>query len=464
MSNYYDPRWYEQPEPDEPHTLVPNYQSSSTSAANTSSQQKVTEEPSPNKEPRFGRAFGQIVVTTTLMMIAFLGGWFGHQAFTNTNFNPSDPSKSYANIIQQAWNVVDQNYVDRKAINYQQMSYQAIRAMLNVLGDTGHTRFLTPQDVQSEHRQLSGTLVGIGIYLQQDPTTKQLIITSTIPGAPAQKAGLKHGDIILAVNGVSTVGKDINAVSSLIQGQVGTSVSVTVKRPSTSQTLIFIMKRADIKVPTVIFHYIAENHIADIQITEFSDGTSDQLKDALNQAKKMGANKIILDLRDNPGGYLQEAINVASEFIGRGNVLLEQDSSGQRTPVPVNGQPIDTTTPIVVLVNSNTASAAEIVSGALQDNHRAVIIGTKTFGTGTVLQEYDLSDGSAILLGTSEWLTPDGHFIRGNGITPNMTVPLKPSVNPLTPDVESQENMTLQQILNSGDTQLVAAIKYLESQ
>jgi len=223
------------------------------------------------------------------------------------------------------------------------------------------------------------------------------------------------------------------------------------------------MKREEIKVPTVILHYIPENHIAHIQITQFSDGASNQLKNVLNQARKLGAKEIILDLRDNPGGYLQEAINVASDFIGKGNVLLEQDSSGRRTPQPVNGHPIDTTTPMVVLVNNNTASAAEIVAGALQDNHRAIIMGTKTFGTGTVLEEFDLSNGSAILLGTSEWLTPNGQFIRNQGITPNIKVQLSPKVNPLTPNDENQGNMTLQQILNSGDAQLVAAIKYLES-
>jgi len=221
VSSYDDPRWYEEPGIDQRHRLVPDDESKPTSAtnANNSTQQQVsTQQPAPDKGPQLGRIFGQIVVTTTLMIIAFLGGWFGHQAFTNTNFNPSNPSKSYANLFQQAWNIVDQNYVDRKAINYQQMSYQAITAMLNVLHDTGHTRFLTPQDVQAEHQQLSGTLIGIGVYLRQDPTTKQLIITSTIPGAPAAKAGLKSGDIITAVNGASVVGKDLSTVSSLIQG------------------------------------------------------------------------------------------------------------------------------------------------------------------------------------------------------------------------------------------------------
>ncbi len=464
VSNYDDPRWYEQPdnrfapEPDDQVSQV------STTHPYTSVQQQIPSKgPTTDSKRQLGRIFGQIVVTLTLMIIAFLGGWFSHQAYTNTSFNPSDQSKSYANLIQQAWNTVDQNYVDRKAVNYQQMSYQAIRAMLGVLHDTGHTRFLTPQDVQSEKQQLSGTLIGIGIDLQQDAKTKQVIITSTIPGTPAEKAGIKRGDVILAVNGANIVGKDINAVIPLIKGSAGTNVTLTVKRPTTNQTLTFTMKRAEIQVPSVVSYYIAQDHIAHIQITQFSEGASDQLKEALNKSKREGAKSIILDLRDDPGGYLQEAINVASDFVGKGNVLLEQDSTGQRTPQQVTGHPLDTTIPIVVLTNNNTASAAEIVSGALKDNHRAIVMGVKTFGTGTVLDEFDLSDGSAILLGTSEWLTPNGQFIRDKGIQPNIEVNLKSNVSPLTPSDESQRNLNLQQILSSGDTQLVGAIRYLES-
>ncbi len=187
------------------------------------------------------------------------------------------------------------------------------------------------------------------------------------------------------------------------------------------------------------------------------------MKTDLTQAKKLGATGIILDLRDNPGGYLEEAINTASEFIKSGNVLLEQDSSGHRTPDPVNGHPLDTETPIVTLVNNNTASAAEIVSGALQDHKRAVIMGTTTLGTGTVLNEFDLPDGSAIFLGVLEWLTPNGNFIRDKGIAPNITVDLNNGASELTPNVENQRNMTLQQILTSGDNQLAAAINYLKT-
>ena len=143
-------------------------------------------------------------------------------------------------------------------------------------------------------------------------------------------------------------------------------------------------------------------------------------------------------------------------------MLLEQDSSGTRKSFAVSGQTIDTTSPIVVLVNGDTASAAEIVSGSLKDNKRAVILGEKTFGTGTVLEEFPLSDGSAILLGTSEWLTPGGQFIRDKGISPNITVKLAPNSIPLSPNDENAANMNEKQILASGDTQLVAAIQYLE--
>ncbi len=474
MSSYDDPRWYEQqPVQNESNEVssqppaysevgsLPRYQMPDNGLV---TRQRMGPNP-PQLFPEPGRrrlrGFGRSVLLVALLLIAFVGGWLANQAYSNS-FNPSNQSQSYSNLIQQTWTIIDQHYVDRKAVNYKEMSYKAIQAMLDVLHDKGHTRFLTPQDVQTENQQLSGTFTGIGIYIHQDQKTKQIIITAPIPDSPAEKAGFKHGDIIVAVNGVSTAGKDIAGVSALIQGKAGTSVSVTVQRPSTHQTLTIKVVRAEINVPSVLMHYIAQDHIADIQMVQFSSGVANQLKNAINQAKKLGATRIILDLRENPGGYLSEAVDTASEFLKSGNVLLEQDSTGHRTPYAVTGNTVDTTDPMVVLVNGDTASAAEIVSGALQDNHRAIILGEKTFGTGTVLEEFSLSDGSAVLLGTHEWLTPDGHFIRDLGISPNIQVKLNSNVSPLTPTDENSSNMSEQQILSSGDVQLVAAIHYLE--
>jgi carboxyl-terminal processing protease len=457
---YDDPRWYE-PEKQEQQAFPPDADvlPAGAAPADVNDQTQLDE-----AELRRRRILTQVVMTIAFMAIAFLGGWFSHQAYTSSLFSPGSQSQKYASLLLQAWNIIDQNYVDRKAINYQQMSYDAIKTILGDLGDTGHTRFLSPQEVKAEQQQLSGTFAGIGIYIQQDSKTKDMIISSTISGAPAQKAGLKRGDILIEVNGKNVVGMDFGAVQPLIEGPAGTKVTITVRRPATNQILTFQITRAQIQVPNVVMHYIPENHIAIIQIVQFSSGVSDQLKTAILLAKKDGATKIILDLRNNPGGYLQEAINTASEFMARGTVLIEQDSSGKQAKYQVSGQTVDTGIPMVVLINQNTASAAEIVSGALQDNGRSIIMGTPTFGTGTVLQEYDLSDGSAILLGISEWLTPNGHFIRKNKIQPDSgyRIPMDPALI-LTPDIMNQADMNLAQILKSGDVQLIKAIEYLEN-
>ena len=263
MSSYDDPRWYEQ-EPEQTNTNASSLDTSShnnsepvaipPSILNSHEQPEKTAEvveeqplfpPRRGYEPeqRIYRFIRQIVLITAIIVVAFLAGWFSHQLFTN-NFNASTPSRSYQSLFDQAWNIVDQNYVDRKAVNYQQMSYQAIQAMLGVLHDTGHTRFLTPADVQSENQSLSGSFTGIGIYLTQDAKTKQVIITATVPGSPADKAGFKRGDVIVAVNGTNVVGKDIPTISKLIQGPVNTSVSLMVLRPSSYKTLTIKVTRA----------------------------------------------------------------------------------------------------------------------------------------------------------------------------------------------------------------------------
>lgn len=468
MNRYDDPRWYEeQPAASSgagQHTTQAT-NSSYTPAYNGSFSREYMELPPPSfrSQRQTRTSVGKAIVVVVLVLLAFAGGWLGNQYYTNGVFTPSSQSQKYDQLFQQAWSIIDQNYVDRKDVNYKNMSYSAIQAMINTLHDKDHTRFLTPQEVQSENQQLSGSYTGIGIYLSQDAKTGQLIITSPIPNSPADKAGIKPNDILIAVNGTNVTGKSVSDVSNLIEGKAGTPVQITIQRPGTNQTLTFHIVREVIAVPNVEWYYIPQDHIADIQLLQFADGVSSQLKDALTKAKSMGAKKIILDLRDNPGGYLNEAVDTASYFIKSGNVLLEQDSKGQRTPIPVNGNTIDTSDPMVVLVNGNTASAAEIVTGALEDNKRAEIIGTKTFGTGTVLQQFNLSDGSAILVGVQEWLTPDGQFIRQNGITPQMVVTLNTSIQPLTPTVESDNHMSEQQVLNSGDAQLIAAIKYLDA-
>jgi carboxyl-terminal processing protease len=481
VSKYDEPSWYEGPVPHRPQQGGQRGQ-----PANPQQQQGVydpspsfvmpeddTQQPSyqvdeysPQQEPsRWQKMLSRIAGLIVLVAIAFLAGWFSHVYFGGNSFTQNKDAKAYQNLILQAWSTIDQNYVDRKDVDYKKMAYAAIDGMTQSLNDKGHTRFMTPQDVQAQKQSLSGKFTGIGIYLHQDKDTKKLVITAPIPDSPAEKAGLKAGDVITAVDGVSTEGKDVNGVSSLIQGKEGTQVSITVQRPGVEKPLTFTMTRAVIQAPTVVMHYIPESHTAHIQVVQFASGVSDQLKTAITKAKSQGATNIVLDLRDNPGGLLREAQQMASLFLPEGTtVLIEQDSKGNKDVVKTTGTPLDTKIPLVVLVNGNSASAAEIVSGALQDNQRATIIGTKTFGTGTVLQQFDLDDGSALLLGVQEWLTPKGKFIRDEKISPDQTVELGANAIQISPTIENAQNMTLQQILSGSDTQLIKAIQFLKGQ
>ncbi len=469
MSRYDDPRWYEEQNFNRPVPNKPAYDDLDSSQDDDPFQwQNGSKQPqTPQKEHRSQHILRQVLVVGALVIIAFLGGWFSHQYF-GYQLGISSQSQKYAQLFQQAWNTVDQNYVDRKAVNYQTMAYDAIDAMLKSLKDRGHTYFLTPAQSKAFDQQYSGKFIGIGVQLHQDTTSKQFVITSTIPSSPAQKAGLRRNDVILTVNGTSIRGKSLDDVIKLISGNVGTTVTLTIQRSGTPQPLTFHIVRAEITQQNVIMHYIPESRIAHIQMAQFADGVSDQLKDSITQAKRMGATKIILDLRNNNGGVVQEAINTVSEFVKSGNVYIERDSGGKETPEAVTGDTVDTSIPLVVLVNENAASAAEIVPGALQDNGRATIIGEPTFGTGTVMSRFDLPDGSVLWIGTQEWLTPKGHFIRRSsstgqgGITPNIQAKLAPNANILTPNDENVQHMTQQQILNSGDTQLTRAIQYLD--
>ena len=332
--------------------------------------------------------------------------------------NPGDPSGF--SLFHEAWDILRQHYVDQPALESKDLTYGAIRGLTTAIGDTDHTRFLTPDELAQQKSDLSGTFAGVGAVLSQDGT--DLVVQSVIPGAPAERAGVRAGDRILAVDGVDTMGKTVSQVVDEVRGKEGTQVTLTLAKKTGGDTFDVTITREIITVPAVSWAMYPGTTTAVVRLEQFSADSGKQMIDNLKAAQAAGATRFVLDLRSDPGGYVGEAVTVASQFLGDGIVYMQQDAKGDRAEVPVQKDGVATTQPLVVLVDNGTASSAEIVSGAIQDAKRAQLVGEKTFGTGTVLSQFDLSDGSALLVGTTEWLTRNGNQIWRKGIAPDVVV------------------------------------------
>ncbi len=369
---------------------------------------------------------------------------------------PSD--KPDIGLLNEAWDKINQVYVDRSAIKSQPLTYGAINGMVDALGDTGHSRFMTPQMVQAENNFTRGQFEGIGAEVQKKDD--HIIIVAPMDNSPAERAGLHPGDIIQKVNGQDVTGQSLEEVVGRVLGPAGTKVTLTIIDPKTGEARDVTVVRERIKLQNVTWQRIPGTNAADVRITAFSQGVTTDLRNALQQIKQQGITAIVLDLRNNPGGLLDEAIGTASQFLREGNVLLVKDAQGKTTPMSVKPNGVGYDTPMVVLVNNGTASASEIVAGAIQDAQRGKLVGDTTFGTGTVLNQFSLSDGSALLLATEEWLTPKGRMIWHNGIVPDITVSLPANATVVTP--EEEKTMTPQQLDASGDAQLLKALELVK--
>lgn len=357
--------------------------------------------------------------------------------------------------IDQAWSLIHEHYVNEEAIDDQAMIAAAIKGMLSTLGDDGHTRYLNASEVKLNQQSLAGNYVGVGIRIEL--RDNKIIVVAPIDGSSAQRAGITTGDILTKINGRTTDGLSIDDVVQSVRGPEGTTVDLVFERPGQSTPIAVTLERTNLDVKSVQW-IMLPGQIADIRISQFAHGTSDELVAAIRDAEQEGAKGIVLDLRNNPGGLLTEATDTASLFLKpNAPILISQVRDGERTTHRAMSGDMGTELPVVVLVDNGTASAAEIVSGALQDNQRAKIIGQSTFGTGTVLQQYSLDDGSAILLGTELWLTPDGEEIRGQGIKPDIEVALPDGVVPYLPVRGHDSPEAIQR-----DTQLQRALDVLK--
>jgi carboxyl-terminal processing protease len=362
-------------------------------------------------------------------------------------------------VFWQAWDIVQDNFVDQESLDEQQLTYGAIRGMVQALGDEGHTAFLTPEERERQQSDLSGSFSGIGAQLgirEQLP-----VIVSPFDGSPAQQAGVKAGDIIIRVDGEDVTSLPLNEIVTMIRGPEGTDVTLSLLRPDENRSLDVTITRGEIKVPAATWAMIPGANVALIRLSQFSANAKDDMIASVEAAKEAGAEAMIVDVRNNPGGLLEQAIGVTSQFLTSGDVLLEEDAQGNRKSYEVERGGVATDLPMVVLINPGSASSAEIFAGAIQDAERGQLVGETTFGTGTVLQPYTLTDGSALLLGTRQWLTPKGRLIRKQGISPDHEVVLPIEADLLTP--EELRDLEAADVLESEDTQMLKALELLDA-
>jgi len=320
----------------------------------------------------------------------------------------------------QAWDLVHKQYVDQP-VDDELLMRGAISGMMDSLGDP-NTGYMDPDQFRQNSAPLEGEYEGIGAWV--DPTGEFLTIISPMEGSPAEAADLKSGDQIIAVDGVSVVGIDPNLVLRDVLGPAGTSVILTIQREDIEAPFDVTIIREKIEIPLVTSKML-DNNIAYLQILQFGDKTESDVRNALKDLLKNDPLGLILDLRNDPGGYLETAIAVTSQFIGDGVVMIEQHGSGEKITFTARPGGLALDIPLVVLVNEGSASASEITAGAIQDRGRGKLVGTTTFGKGTVQSWSPLvNDQGAVKVTIARWLTPNERQIHGIGLTPDVEVEL----------------------------------------
>jgi carboxyl-terminal processing protease len=350
----------------------------------------------------------QTLAVLLLVVLGFAGGFAARQLTTS----------SHSDLTSWALSELQAHYY--KPIDKNALATTGVQAMLASLKDPW-TVFLSAKDAQAFNQELRGTYSGIGAYMGE--RAGQLVVTGLFNGSPAKQAGIHAGDVIVAIDGKPTKGVPIDTNVGRITGPAGTQVKLEITRKGSPQPLVFVITRRQIATPETSTKMLTVKgeKVGYLQLAAFAHGVGATVGKDVHSLQAQGARWIILDLRFNPGGLLDESVAVASDFLRDGVVVTTKGLHDPRQVLDATGHPA-TTLPMVVLVNRDTASAAEIVTGALQDHKRAEIIGTRTFGKGLVQTTFSLPDGSSLKMTIAEYLTPNGRNINKKGLTPDITV------------------------------------------
>jgi carboxyl-terminal processing protease len=342
--------------------------------------------------------------------------------------NPPGEQNLDFSLFWRVWDTVHAKYFDKTQIDDSQLVYGAIRGMVAGIGDP-YTVFLPPSENKVVEEDLQGSFSGVGIQIGFKGT--QLVVVAPLPGSPAEKAGVKPGDYIMVIEDkakdlkVGTVGMTLEEAVQDIRGKEGTVVTLTLLREGQNEPIRMDIARQEINVPSVIVSYVGDDQtIAHVRLTKFAAETTGEWETAVaDLLKNPDLTGMVFDLRNNPGGYLQGAVDVASDFLDTGDtVVIEEDYTGSKQVSKVTRIPRLRNVKMVVLVNGGSASASEIFSGAIRDNNRAKLVGETTFGKGTIQEPEQVEGGAGLHITIAKWLTPNGTWVHGVGLKPDVEV------------------------------------------
>ncbi len=347
-------------------------------------------------------------------------------------------------LFWDVWEIIEDNYV-HQPVNETELLYGSMAGSVASLADP-HSVFFDPETTKDFNDELAGTFEGIGaeIAIKND----RLTIVAPLPDSPAQKAGLRSGDKVFAIDGMDTTGISLDYAVKKIRGHKGTDVFLTIGRDSLDDFKEIKITRQTIDIQSVKWELL-ENNIVHLEIRYFNEDTKDDFNQAVLESISKNPRGIILDLRNNPGGFLDTAINVAAEWVEDKVVVYEKSADGKLKPHKVNGRARLKDFPTVVLINEGSASGSEIVAGALKDYGLATLIGETTFGKGSVQTLFPLKDGSSIKLTVAEWLTPNENTIEGDGVEPDIEVEL--TVEDFNQDLDPQMDKALEVLMDNQE-------------
>ena len=412
--------------------------------------------------------------STPLLILLGLGGvttaiTVGMPGLTLPTASGGSISDSPKEVIDQVWQIVYRDYLDssgdydekswrqlrskllKKSFAGNAESYEAIRGMLASLNDP-YTRFLDPKQFKEMRIDTSGELMGVGIQLSLDTKTKELVVVSPIEGTPASRAGVLSKDVIVSIDGDSTKGMSTEDAVKLIRGPEGSDVVLGLRRGD--QVLDVPLTRARIEINAVTYRLNKtqdQRKIGYIRLKQFNANAAKEMRQAAKSLEEQGAEGYVLDLRGNPGGLLEASIDIARQWLNEGIIVSTRTREGIRDVRRATGSAI-TDKPLVVLIDQGSASASEILSGSLQDNSRAELVGQKTFGKGLVQAVRGLSDGSGLTVTIAKYLTPKGTDIHKNGIEPDVSSVMTE---------EQLKNFTLEKLGSTHDSQYIDAQRIL---